>query len=386
MDSKKNIYWLDLSRFDTKVNKSPWLEMSESLCDQGFKVTLLCGFERDRFIPAGYQLTLQYFKALQFAGLFRYSLLLNMALWLIRNARSEDIIIVRPGSLIVGKFIKLFCKCHIHMDIRTVPVEVHSFRDRVDRLLFWTLPLTFLKTLPDSFSFITKPLKNSVEAEFKTSFPDCVIWTSGVNTLRFVTMQAAKRTQPKDTFILFYHGIITENRGIDLVIKAVAMLDHTIQSNLLFQVVGRGYDETRLKALAQQLGIEDKVQFPGYLPFDKIAGAIKAADCCICPLPNLHDWNVSSPIKVFEYLACAKPIILTPITAHKNIFSEDASYIVWADDDSVDNISCAIRKAYQQRDSLTKKAAEAITFVEKNHDWKVQGEKLANYLNAKTIK
>lgn len=384
---KQNIYWLDLSRFDVKTNKSPWLEMSEVLCKNGYKVTLLCGYQQKKYIPTGYQLNIHYLKALQFAGLFRYSLLINMIFWLALNAHQEDIVIVRPGSLIAGFIIKCICKCHIHMDIRTVPVEVHSLRDRIDQLLFWKAPLLIFKNMPDSYSFITIPLKNSVEKEFRTKFTKFVIWSSGVASNIFVTAKPKPRIGiEQERFILFYHGTITPNRGIDRVIQAISILESSIRDNIIFKIVGQGYDEDRLKALSVKFGIQKHIQFCGYVPYEKIPEAIKSSDCCICPLPNLHDWNVSSPIKIFEYLACEKPVILTPIIAHESILSKDTPYVIWAKDDTYQSFAYSIESAYRNRCILSEKAKTAYDFIKKNYDWKIQGEKLIHHFKKQPIK
>ena len=101
-----NFYWIDLSRFDQKINKSPWIEMAEVLADEGFKVTLLCGYKKEKYVPDGYKIKIRYFKSLQSGGLFKYSLLFHITLWLIKHANSDDILIVRPGSLITGWFVK----------------------------------------------------------------------------------------------------------------------------------------------------------------------------------------------------------------------------------------------------------------------------------------
>ncbi len=67
----------------------------------------------------------------------------------------------------------------------------------------------------------------------------------------------------------------------------------------------------------EALGVDDQVQFRGFVPYEHVADEIAQADVCICPLPDRLEWNVSSPLKVFEYMACAKPMILTPIPAPK---------------------------------------------------------------------
>ena len=181
----QNIYWIDLNRFDQKSDKATWLEISEALIEEKFVVTLLCGFKKETYIPKGYRLKIKYFRAIDVPFLFRCSLLINIFFWLIRKVRQDDIVIVSPQDLWIAFFLKLLKKYNLHLDIRTVPVDIHSIIDRLDCLLFWKLPLTLFHKIPDSFSFITELLRQSVEREFCLRFQDSAIWHSGVNIQHF---------------------------------------------------------------------------------------------------------------------------------------------------------------------------------------------------------
>jgi len=377
----QNIYWIVLNRFDQKTDKATWLEISKVLIDEKFAVTLVCGFKKEKYIPKDYQLRIHYFNSIDTAGLFRYSLLANMLFRLVQNIKQVDIIIVSPGSLLLGFFLKLTKKCNVHLDVRTVPVEIHSIRDRIDYLFFWRLPFKLFKRVPDSFSFITEMLKQNVEQEFHTNFPDYVIWQSGVNMRHFMMLEKSSWHQ-SDRFMITYLGVVTMNRGIDLVLEALSCLKAMCKKNIVFQVIGDGSDLPRLKRITSKLGLDEMVQFKGHVQYEFVPHHLRDIDCFISPLPDRPEWNVSSPIKVFEYLACGKPIILTPIPAHKNIV-KDKNFIVWTQGNRVENFTRAIEYAYEHRDMLAKAAKKAPAFVRQNYEWKVQGKKLANYLKRK---
>ena len=377
----QNIYWIDLNRFDQKSDKATWLEISEALIKEKFIVTLLCGFKNEKYIPKDYQLRINYFNSIDIAGLFRYSLLANMLLWLVKDIRQEDIIIVSPGSLLLGFLLKLLKKCNVHLDVRTVPVEIHSIRDRIDYLLFWRLPFKLFKRVPDSFSFITELLKQGVEQESHTSFPDYVIWQSGVNMQHFTILKKKSGLQ-SDRFVITYLGVVTRNRGIDLVLDALSRLKGIYKENVVLQVIGDGPDLSRLKRICSDLGLNQIVQFEGHIQYEVVPQHLRDTDCFICPLPNRSEWNVSSPIKVFEYLACGKPVILSTIPAHKNIV-KNKKFVVWTKGDRVEDFVRAIEYAYDNRVILAEAAKKAPDFVRQNYEWKAQGKKLADYLKRK---
>ena len=370
-----------MNRFDQKSDKATWLEISEALIKEKFVVTLLCGFKSVKDIPKGYGLKIQYFKAVDVAGLFRYSLMANILFWLVRRIRQGDIVIFSPGALCVGFLLKLIKKCNVHLDVRTVPVEIHNLRDRIDHLLFWRLPFKLFRRVPDTFSFITELLKQSIEQEFSMRFRDYVIWHSGVNMRHFTILKKNPELQ-SDKFVLTYLGVISRNRGIDLVLEALARLKGIYKKNIVFQVIGDGPNLPRLKRITSKFGLDEMVQFEGHVQYEVVPQHLRDTDCFICPLPKRPEWNVSSPIKVFEYLACGKPIILTPIAAHKNII-KDKNFVVWTEGDRVEDFVRAIEYAYENRDMLTETAKKAPDLVKKKYEWKVQGKKLADYLKRK---
>jgi tRNA/tmRNA/rRNA uracil-C5-methylase (TrmA/RlmC/RlmD family) len=80
-------------------------------------------------------------------------------------------------------------------------------------------------------------------------------------------------------------------------------------------------------------------------------------------------------------MASSKPLILTPILAHKNILT-DQDFVVWSQGDQVENFVDAIKYAFDNREFLETAAKIAPDFVKNKYDWLCQGKKLADYLNS----
>jgi rhamnosyl/mannosyltransferase len=73
-------------------------------------------------------------------------------------------------------------------------------------------------------------------------------------------------------------GRLTYYKGFDYLLKAMAQVE-----NARLTVVGSGAEEKKLKALAGQLEIEDKVLFHGALPDDELIRQIVLSDCLCLP-------------------------------------------------------------------------------------------------------
>jgi glycosyltransferase involved in cell wall biosynthesis len=257
-------------------------------------------------------------------------------------------------------------------------LNINTQKNHIDQWLFWKIPMRFLKKTVKGYSFITERLKNSVEQEFNNEFDDYVLWQSGVNTDRFKPIHK----QSHDQFFLLYHGTVSIERGLGEVIKAMAKLGEKYRKHIRLIIVGDGPGLSKLVDFASSERIVDHVIFKGFIPYEEIPSIISAADCFICPLPDRPEWNVSSPIKIFEYLACEKPIILTPIPAHNDIVN-DQKFLVWTKGYEAEHFQEAIEYVYDNYSKLFDASKGALAFVKNNYEWKIQGKKLADYLSHK---
>ena len=374
----KTIYWIDINRFDTKIDKSTWLEISEYLIKHEYSVVLLTGYKNFKYQPHNFQLYIKYFKVFNLPLLFKVSLNIIIFLWLLKNVKKDDIILFSPLSLFCCVILKMIKKPYLHLDFRTIPVEIHSKIDRVDYFLNWFLQLKLFQSIPDSYSFITSLLKKNVEIEFNLRFSNYVIWQSGVNFKRFDPVRNFSTSDNKK-FYITYIGVITKNRGLNTVIKSLKELDKCFKNRIIFHIIGSGSDLENLKSLTVSLGLQHMVLFEGYVPYELIPEKIKTSDCFISPLPNRPEWEISSPIKIFEYLASAKPIILTPISAHK-VINNDYKFIVWTNGFTSTNFKHAIEYVYKNRINLSQSAKSMSTNFKMRYDWNSQAHQLFQFL------
>jgi glycosyltransferase involved in cell wall biosynthesis len=61
--------------------------------------------------------------------------------------------------------------------------------------------------------------------------------------------------------------------------------------------------------LAQELGLSERVEFPGMLDDAAIAKLLSTADLCLAPDPRNPLNEVSTMNKILEYMAFARPIV-----------------------------------------------------------------------------
>jgi glycosyltransferase involved in cell wall biosynthesis len=310
--------------------------------------------------------------------LYRLILIFRIAFFLGKTLRPGDIVIVQPAALplsvVAGRK-----GAQTHLDVRTIPCDIISWKGHLDRYIYWKCMLKWFMGKARSYSFITEALKKSVEDEFGVSFSDYVIWTSAVNTDLFHIMNYAAEAQPDPRIQLFYHGHMAVKRGLPTMIRGFASVVKNVHQDIYLKMVGDGIEYPLIKKAAEDAGVQDHVEFVGLQPYESIPELINRADICICPLPDREEWNVSSPLKVFEYLACGKPIICTPIPAHTDLL-KDLPGIIYTDGEDEAAIAQAIMEACRDLDDLKTRAVERREFVVSKYTWKKQAQALHDYL------
>jgi glycosyltransferase involved in cell wall biosynthesis len=235
------------------------------------------------------------------------------------------------------------------LDIRTVPVDlVNDLRSRFE-LLRYNVSIKIADLFCDGLTCITPMLGATLEPKIKRLKKKIGYFQTGVNFKLFDPSKSFPLRSSlglENKFIIFYHGAISPNRGIQNVIRAIDICRKCIP-NILFMVVGTGKGESELKAITKELNLEECVIFIGGVSFEKIPNYIATADVGIIPLPAIDWWNVSSPIKLKEYLALQLPVIATDIPAHRHVVEKTGGATLIKNHDP-QNIAQAISIFYKK--------------------------------------
>jgi glycosyltransferase involved in cell wall biosynthesis len=99
---------------------------------------------------------------------------------------------------------------------------------------------------------------------------------------------------------------LIERKGIDDLIKAVAMLIKNGVTDIRLKIVGKGNMEEALKNLSRELDIAEFVDFLGYVPHDKLPLHYSSSDVFV--LPSKYEGMSNT---VLEAMASGLPVIVT---------------------------------------------------------------------------
>jgi glycosyltransferase involved in cell wall biosynthesis len=124
-------------------------------------------------------------------------------------------------------------------------------------------------------------------------------------------------------FTLMYHGTLVERHGLHLAIKAVAYIGAKIP-NLRFYLYGAPtpYLTETIFPLIQGLGLKNQVRYFGELSLDEIVKRIGESDLGVIPNLKTPFTEINFPTRIFEYLACGKPVIAPDTEGIRDYFTD----------------------------------------------------------------
>lgn len=130
---------------------------------------------------------------------------------------------------------------------------------------------------------------------------------------------------PDDAFVIAFVGTLHPWQGISPLIEAVAELSALKGRPVHLLIAGTSGDEPIYAAAASGLGIADRVHFFGVVSHERVPHIISAADVAVAPGDPLQsaDYRIRSPLKVYEYLACGRPVIAGELESIRTLFSGD---------------------------------------------------------------
>jgi glycosyltransferase involved in cell wall biosynthesis len=157
---------------------------------------------------------------------------------------------------------------------------------------------------------VSQPMAQSFCSRIPEVDPSKISWLpNGFDAEDFTKAQPAKRD--KDRFYLVYTGSFyaqgRTSRAMLEAVQAIISKGQIPRDRLRLRLVGNiGKDTQRWVA---ELGLDDIVEMPGYVPHEQSIAYLLGADVLLLIIGSSPDSSAIFTGKIFEYLATAKPIL-----------------------------------------------------------------------------
>jgi len=125
-------------------------------------------------------------------------------------------------------------------------------------------------------------------------------------------------------FRVLTHGSIEKRYGFDTIVCAVALARDRVPG-IHFRFMGSGDHLKDVLATAHKLGVGDRVQHLGFVPFERMVEEILLADVCVVAVEKNPYSVLVHTNKMFEYMALQRPVIMSRLDAVRAYMSDDAA-------------------------------------------------------------
>jgi glycosyltransferase involved in cell wall biosynthesis len=304
--------------FDTRV----WKE-AIALCKADYEVTVLCpkgkGYERGYEVIDGIRIyrhpmpkegngalgyLLEYGCALTWEMLYLWWIYLRHGFDVIQGCNPPDdiVMVAVPFRLLGVKYV------FDHHDVN--PELYFSKFERKDvfyRAQVWLEKLTFY--FSDVVMSTNHSYKEIAVTRGGVAPEDVFVVRNGpdLNTFKPVPPNPARKNGRR--YLVGYVGTISVQEGLDILMDVADYIKSIGREDIYFTCVGGGPGLVGLQKMTRDRNLEDMVKFTGRVPDAELLEILSTADVCVNPDKPCEMNDLSTMIKIMEYMALSKPIV-----------------------------------------------------------------------------
>jgi glycosyltransferase involved in cell wall biosynthesis len=110
-------------------------------------------------------------------------------------------------------------------------------------------------------------------------------------------------------YLVGYVGNMSSQEGLDTLLDVAVNIKGRGRGDVHFTCVGGGPGLAELRLMVNQKELEDTVNFTGRVPDKELLEVLSTSDVCVNPDKPCDMNNISTMIKIMEYMALGKPIV-----------------------------------------------------------------------------
>jgi len=262
-----------------------------------------------------------------------------------------DVVLVHQDSLLYALLFRLMEGLRgrkrplVVMDTRTLPMTRATWKAKI-RACFFAVTQWCANRLADGQTAITARMAAAVKIPRRQLLG---VWPSGVSVSRFQGAAVGRHWPGRGDAIEFvYIGALWRERHLlELAHAVVNAAGCGLRARL--DLIGDGPMREELEGLAATTDGVVRVRSP--VPYAAIPSVLGQAHVGVLPFPDEAIFRVSSPIKLFEYLAAGLPILATRVPCHTDVLGESDA-VFWAEDATPAGLREAVERVWGARERL----------------------------------
>lgn len=252
---------------------------------------------------------------------------LHAFLWLLFNYQEYDVVITSSPPIFTGFAVLplgLFTGKPWVVDVRDLWIDASVGLGFIaEGGLFERLSRTyqgFVLRLADQVTVTTEELGDRLTEQYGVSADKLLHIPNGVDSDRFMPSEQEAGAR------LVYTGNVGHAQDLEACIRA---LNHLNGTTAEMKIVGDGDIRPALEKLADDLNLEDQVEFTGLVPREEIPEIVDHAAIGLAPLKDDATLEYAVPTKAYEYMASGTPVVATGIGEIEHLLEDaEAGYVV----------------------------------------------------------
>ena len=255
-------------------------------------------------------------------------------------------------------------------------IRIMGLGNRISlRVMYWIERFNMSKA--DKLIVVTSKLKEVLQEEYQVPGDKIVVIPNGANTDLFQPMDAAKAREilnlnQSNDYVCFV-GSLYPWQGLEYLIKSTPLILQECPDTR-FLIVGDGPMKQELINLAEQVGVSENMTFKGMVPYPKVPQYINASAVCVVLRAEAKSGH--SPLKLYEYMACGKPVVATRVSGFDILEEYRAGLLVNPEDyQGFANVVTMLLKNRELGRELGKNGRK---YVVESQNWDNVAQRVAN--------
>jgi colanic acid biosynthesis glycosyl transferase WcaI len=183
-----------------------------------------------------------------------------------------------------------------------------------------------------------------------------------------------------DRLVVTYSGLLGIKHGLETVLEAAELLAD--REDVVFFLRGEGPRRAALEERVRELGLENVI-FGGEVPIEEVPYLLARSDVCVTNLlPDAYLDKIVS-VKVFEYLACEKPVVAGLRGEGARVLEESGGGIAVEPGDA-QAMATAVRELLDSPDRRAEMGKAGRRYVEEHNSRAAIATRLEEFLDEVT--
>lgn len=242
-----------------------------------------------------------------------------------------------------------------------------------------TVSEQYLLKRADAIIAVTAGIKRHLIEEYGVDEKKITVIENGANTRIFRpgNQEEARKKLGLDLSARYvcFTGNFAPWQGLPDLVRAVPLICNTWPAARVL-LVGDGVMREQCAALADELGVGDRICFTGRVPYESVPDYVTASDVCVAPfIRDRNDKIGLSPLKVYEYMGCGKPVVASDIAGVRELLDLSGGGIPVRPEDP-QAIASAVTMLLADREKRMQMGRAGCEYVSKNNSWEVVARKV----------